>query len=116
MKDLRRHYVPYIDDLRHLRGETRRPMVGRDTFHVLAGVDKSSSLSRRSRGGNETFPEETREPTAAVLGDIYFLQRARRIFTVFVAELFFTLPRQCKHRRVRLKTRVTPRRLNGILT
>lgn len=91
MKDLRRHYIPYIDDLCLLRGKTRLcPMVGRDTFHVLTGVDKSSSLSVETRvSGGES---RTHQPTIQS-STIYFLQRTGRIFTVFAAELFFTLPR-----------------------
>lgn len=97
MEDLRRHYIPYID-LCRLRGKTRRrPMVGRDTFHVLAGVNKSSIRLVATR----EFPEENRELTQQLPAKpfaIYFLQPALEEFsTVFTAvERFFTLPRQRK--------------------
>lgn len=78
MKDLRRHYIPYIDDLCLLRGKTRlRPMVGRDTFHVLTGIDKSSSLSVETRvsGG------ENREPTSPLRYIFYSVLKEFLLFS-----------------------------------
>lgn len=95
MKDFRRHYIPYIDNLCRLRSKTRRrPMVGRDTFHVLTGVDKSSIRLVGTRVSRRESRTRYQPASPSQTFAIYFLQCAGRIFTVFTTvELFFTLPR-----------------------
>lgn len=119
MEDLRRHYIPYIDDLCRFRGETRRSVATLFMFSQKS-INLPSVWWARKRE-RKSFPkriENSPEQLLPARPSRYIFYSVLEEFSLFSPLLSsFSLCRgSVSYRRIRLKTRVTLARLNGILT